>query len=120
MMYPINNEEELIAARDEIEYLLNKDKYNALAMEVIENYPEYSSEWIRCIKVNKDVYTFNFENPDTDEFEESIVKGCDIAHAIPRLIREYRDSSYMDPCSWDQEDTDMLMQLHFYGEVVFS
>ena len=123
-MYPmtiiISDEKDLIEARDKLEYLSNEEVYKKLGAEIIQNYPEYSSEHISCCRWSEDTYEFLVENPDTESHEKMSVTGADIAHEIPGFISKYRTRSYLDACAWDSEDTDMLMQLHFYGEVVFG
>jgi hypothetical protein len=118
-------------------------KATKLAIDIMQSYPEYSSDWIRCCaydygmdeKMEKQLkpaqYTFKVEDPDSEgKFITRVVSPEEVAAAIPQLwmmvtaekifLCGLSDTNFWDPCSWDSEASDALLQLYFYGETVFG
>ena len=112
-----------------------------LAIEIMQNYPEYSSEWIRCInydygmdearenQIKPAQYTFRVLDPD-EKPETRVISPEEVAQAIPQLwmmvtaetihLCGLTDETFWDAGSWDSEATDALLQVYFYGETVYG
>lgn len=115
-----------------------------LAIDLMQNYPDYSSEWIRCVKFDYGMdeahenqikpaqYTFKVSDKETDcdKFETRVISPEEVATAIPQLwmmvtagtihLCGVTDETFWDAGSWDSEATDALLQVYFYGETVYG
>jgi hypothetical protein len=113
---------------------------NKLAVGVVQNYPESNHEWVRCTDWGKEadgtyykVMKFLVESPINEgQFEERVVDvEKDLAPAALSLWLQYeagmvnpfygyKPRSFWEEADWDAPALDVLMQVHFYGEVVFG
>jgi len=110
-----------------------------LAREVIQNYPEYSSEWIRCTNWGKQAegtyyqkMTFKVSDQETDceRFDEKVIDVDTLAPAVFALwlqneagtmrVMYNKGDDFWDGGNWDANSTDLLLQVYFYGEVVYG
>ena len=114
-----------------------------LAIDIMQSYPEYSSEWIRCSaydygmdearenQIKPAQYTFKVEGPDSEgKFVTRVISPEDVAQAIPQLwmmvtagtihLCGLTDETFWDAGSWDSEASDALLQVYFYGETVYG
>lgn len=112
-----------------------------LAIDIMQSYPEYSSEWISCIKYDYGMdeagenqikpaqYTFRVLDPN-EKYETRVISPEDVAQAIPQLwmmvtagtihLCGLTDENFWDAGSWDSEATDALLQVYFYGETIYG
>lgn len=124
-----------------------QEKARALLFEILQNLPEYTQyEWIQCIKwdygrdvgsssedqIRPALYTFKVSDPDSDcdAHNTKTASPEDLAPTLMimwmmRLAGEIKpygldEANFWDPCCWDAEAMDLLLQLHFYGEVVYG
>ena len=123
---------------DQFQNRLQK-KCSKLADGVIQNYPEYNSEWIRCINWGREadgsyykVMKFNVLNPDTNEYEVKTLKVEELTPAVFSTWIQYeagmvdpfygcgKVEDFWDGAYWDALALDCLMQVHFFGEVVYG
>ena len=117
--------------------------YKKLCMEVIQNYPEYSSEWIQCTKWGdyESCMRFRIDDPDYTEDntadawfsctigndEECTHSFDDMAEALKKMCHIHIDTPYRF-CNWnphnegtyDAEVLDALMQMTFLNDVVYG
>lgn len=115
-----------------------------LTTAIMQSYPECSSDWIRCCKFDYGMdeamenqikpasYTFKVSDPETDceKFNTKTVSPEDVATIVPtfkKMLDEKKihicgltSNNFWDPCSWDSDATDCLMQLFFYKEIVYG
>jgi hypothetical protein len=113
-----------------------------LATEVMQNFPEANTDWIRCTEYDYGLgedgetvlrpakYTFRVCNKDGDGRWTRVVTPAEVAEAIPQMwmmvlagvIKPYGlpADNFWGPCNWDADCIDILMQLYFYGEIVYS
>jgi len=101
----------------------------SLATEVLQNYPEYSSHWIRCVGYDYEngSYDFRHENREgvivdatvtAKEFAKTVEKFIEMVETDQIFL--YGNYDYEDPCSWDSEVLDTCMQIHLFNEVIFG
>jgi len=89
---------------------------------MLENYPEYSTDWIRCINWN-DYSNLEFivmSESDENDLKMVSVKPEDL---IPTYEKygEKIEKHYEETCEFfDMEMVDVFMQYHFYGRVIYG
>ena len=109
-----------------------------IAREVIQNYPEYSSEHIKCKSWGnyKDCMEFLVEDNNGEGIYTLMTigenPGCDygfedVGKALKKLIHNHIDKPYafykwdpFDPGTYDAEVVDTMMQTLFYGDVIYG
>jgi hypothetical protein len=116
-----------------------------LATELMDNYPEYSSEWIQCKSwdygmdpamekhIRPGSFTFAVADPDEGDcevYETRVVTQADVATALPAFWMAVTagllnpggigSRNFWDPSDWDSDALDCLMQYYFYGDVVYG
>ena len=109
------------------------EKGEALVKELTDNFPEYArEEHIYCTgwKYDEDVFTFQVENLETQEHEEKVISSKDLSKVFPlffmSVVAGELDVSGIDleniwdAGSWDADALDCMLQLYFYGELVFG
>lgn len=114
----------------------HRAKSLVLAQEVLDNYPECSSDWIRCtdwgskangtyykkmdfrVEVNDGVYETRVVTPEL--LAESVLKFWVYQEAGMGLGDAYAPSDFWDSGTWDQNSFDSLMQFHFWGKVIYE
>ncbi len=91
--------------------------------QMLHNYPEYSTEWIRCTNWN-DYSNLEFSVLDPlhgdEHFVSKKVKPEDLANTYIKYGAKL-ESVYEETCEFfDMEMVDVFMQYHFYGKVVYG
>jgi len=104
--------------------------WTKVAKEILKNYPEYSSEWIQCIKWEYDIprYTFSVENPDTGKHEERIIDDMEkVGESAKRVADLHKNNKlhffgyqYDDLGSYDAEIVDAIIQYYFYEDLIYG
>ena len=111
--------------------------YKKIAQEVMQNYPEYSSEWLRCSSWKYDegaedckgVYKFIAFDGKTDGDNikevtvtaESVVKSVEwfaVQHVTNKL--SYYGFVFNDECTYDAYVLDAIVQHSLWGEIVYG
>lgn len=114
-------------------------KAKDLAFGLLQNYPEYSSDWIRCVKWSEynvpdcESYTLYFKAldgiHDDDNYYPRQASTEDVVPAIIKMFMmvqagklrlSWGGPDFWDDGNWDAIALDCLMQIHFYGEVVYG
>ena len=114
-------------------------KAKDVAFEVLQNYPEASSEWIRCTHYAEynipdcKSYTLKFRTldgiHDDENFQSREANTDDVAQAVVTMFMlvvagelhvGLDAGSFWEADEWDAIAIDCLMQIHFYGEVVYG
>jgi hypothetical protein len=113
----------------EWELITKSGKYQALARDIMQNYPEYSF-CVRCIGWDYQHGKYLFV--DDEAGREYPITEEQIAEALPKvrqMIAEKKlffdglnssDESFMDGCHWDSISTDAVVQVVLFGEVIYG
>lgn len=123
------------------------ERAEKLMVDVLQNLPDYAQyKWITCPdwdygmdeklerQLKPAVYTFNVSDPDGDceEFSEHKVSPSDFAMVVPELWmavmgkivfpggKDWTTCDFWDPCNWDADVLDCLLQYYFYGDLVYG
>ncbi len=143
MTMTINNVSEALKAKSMLDYLINPNKYIAIADEVLQNLECDQTGWYRidgC--TNDDVYTIKHLATDAcgdcevEGFEDDAehdscstiteVSVLDLAPSIAYFINLWTHRGYAfyaeanDSDTWDMEVYQGAIQIHLYGEVVYG
>lgn len=106
-----------------------KEKYEQLAKEIMENYPEYSF-CFTCVNFDYANGQFTFMDPETGKEYE--VKTSQVAEALPLLRNEIADKklffdglhsgaeSFFDAGNWDSISTDAAVQMVIFKDVIYG
>jgi hypothetical protein len=108
---------------------LDENAKEQLVKEVMENFPEYSSPSLPCVRWNYKEMKFVFiisedkENPKRVELNlQDLVKG--ISKMFPDIGVKYHNgltqAEMADASQWDATDADALVQYSLFGEVIFG
>lgn len=109
-----------------MEFKVNVDG-DKMIKDAMENQPEYSGgSVLRCVGWNYDDTHFRFqdqeENKEYDIHMEQLQAG--LQKMFNFLADKSRDQDVLrlieDPCNWDGEDVDMLVQFACLGEIVYG
>jgi hypothetical protein len=106
-----------------------KEKYKALASDIMQNYPE-ANFCVRCTgwDYTKGKYLF----VDDEDGREYPITEEQVAEALPKVRQmmlegklffaglDASDQTFFDGCAWDSISTDAVVQLVLFGEVIYS
>lgn len=105
------------------------------AFEILQNYPDYNSEWIRCKKWG---YNDGIENLNMEfvvEYPDNSIAVETVKHSdLPSVVFSMRELAHKvidgklgfygyefnDLGTYDAIVLDAVMQLYFFGEVVYG
>lgn len=116
--------------------------YKEICLDIIENYPEYSSEYLQCVHYGdyKTKMEFIIENPMcASSHDEQFLKfsigddpTCshtfdDMANALSKMCHIHIDTPYgfynwnpYDAGTYDAEILDAVMQMTFLNDVIYG
>ena len=108
--------------------------WTKLTKDILQNYPDYSTEWIKCIYWKYDdmddfELKFEVDYPD-DDIKVMIVTNKelpDVINAAKKLAHLHIDNEvslygykFDDPGSYDLIVLDCVMQLYFFNNIVYG
>ncbi len=106
-----------------------KEKYEQLAKEIMENYPEYSF-CVTCVQYAYELGRFTFLDPETGK--EYDVRTSQVAKALPKLREKMAEKklffdglhsgaeSFFDAGNWDSISTDAAVQMVIFKDVIYG
>jgi len=112
--------------------------FKEIATDIIQNYPEYSSPTLKCIKWGNysDKMIFEVDDPNEDNcvliFSIGTDKSCgfsfdDLAEAVKKMAHNHLDRPYaffgwnpFDSGTYGADVVDAAMQMLFLGEIVYG
>lgn len=119
---------DIIKLKSLLDYALDKDKYIALAKEVLQNYPTYSTEWAVCIFYDYDLHTYQFRVEDHGTITITAER---FAESIPFFLNTWKfkkwgmygsspDTCVNEAGEWDQVILDAAIQFYCFQDLVFG
>jgi hypothetical protein len=96
-----------------------------LAFAVLQNLPEHMMTLV-CTKWKYDQKEYAFQDPESGETFEigeiQISRGLPkaFAHLLNTIGSGWGIDDFMDPCMWDAEMVDVLVQYAIFGEIVYG
>jgi len=128
----ITTVDEALKAKSLLDYLIEPGVYLDLAREIMNNYPEASSEWIRCYswKYTDETFKFHVNYPDDDEdvSRDVTITVLQVAQTIPLFLNMWKFKKWgmydmepsMDPSDWDAIYNDVCLQVLFFGDMIYG
>lgn len=100
--------------------------------ELMENYPEYSSDSMKCVRWKYNEMIFDFVEYDGARVrlhtvtEDKLVKGLDILLDKMQNRKYFNNGpidmqNYLDDLGcWDANDVDALVQCAVFGDIIYG
>ena len=110
-----------------------KEKYKALASDIMQNYPE-ANFCVRCTgwDYKKGKYLFVDDEVEDEAGREYPITEKQVAKALPKVRQmilegklffaglDASDQTFFDGCHWDSISIDAVVQVVLFGEVIYG